>query len=143
MSVLVPDLYSVDVVGNGNVIMNSQGEKMSPLRLLVKGLNLIAKSATEVQQPFVTTSGIQTVHSVDGFDFSVNESIAKFPSVNTVFKKCDQPCPIYDVNNMAIEEEFINTIIFANQGDKGLPICLDSPVYKKWQQVDFPFGFVL
>ena len=44
------------------------------------------------------------------------------------------------MNNVAMEEKFINTIIFANQGSKGLPMALDSPVFKKWQQqVNFNF----
>ena len=42
-----------------------------------------------------------------------------------------------------MEENVINTIIFPNQGSKGLAMGLDSPIFKKWQQqVDFQFGFV-
>ena len=153
ISALAPDLYSVDMESNENVITNSQGSKMLSLEIGGHGFEshcTTAKDAAsgatnvpEIQQPLATASGIQTVYSIEGFDSCVNESIAKSPSVNTALGKCDQPCPIYDVNNMAMEEKFINTIIFANQGNKGLPMGLDSPVYKTWQQqVDFTFGFV-
>ena len=104
---LSPDLYSTDVVGSKNVTMNSQSEKNSPLEVSGHRFesHYIATSAAGVQQPSVTTSGIQTVHSVEGSDSCVNESIPKSISVNTVFNECDQLCFIYDVNNAAMEEK--------------------------------------
>ena len=55
----------------------------------------------------------------------------------------NQLCPIYDVNNAGMREKFVYTIIFANQGNKDFAHCVNTPIFKQWQQqVDFQFGFV-
>ena len=42
-----------------------------------------------------------------------------------------------------MEEKFVNTIIFANQGNKDLAQGVNTPIFNHWkQQVDFQFGFV-
>ena len=52
-------------------------------------------------------------------------------------------CLIYDVNNVGMEEKFINTIIFCTHGSMDLVLGVDTPIFRKWQQkVDFQFGFV-
>ena len=63
--------------------------------------------------------------------------------MNAVTDKANQLCPIYDVNNVGMEEKFVNTIIFANQGNKDLAQGVNTPIFNHWkQQVDFQFGFV-
>ena len=55
---------------------------------------------------------MEAVHSVDaGFDSCKKVSTSKLSSVNATLEKVNQPCPIYDVNNVAKEEKFISTII--------------------------------
>ena len=42
-----------------------------------------------------------------------------------------------------MEEKFVNTIIFANQGNTDLPQGVNTPIFNQWQrQVDFQFGFI-
>ena len=95
------------------------------------------------EQPEATPSHGPVVHCVQGVGPWVDKSTSNGPSVNIACNKYDRLRPIYDVNSMAMEDKFINTIIFANHGAKGSPMSSDNPVYNKWQcQVDFPFGFV-
>ena len=64
-------------------------------------------------------------------------------NVNAVTVNVSQLCPIYDVNNVGMEEKFVNTIIFANQSNKDLAQGVNSHTFKQWNhQVDFQFGFV-
>ena len=80
-----------------------------------------------------------------GFDFCVKENIdsTRLTSVNAVTDKVNELCPIYDVNNMGMEEKFVNTIIYANQSNKDLAQGVNTPIFNHWQQqVDFQFGFV-
>ena len=153
MFTLNPELAETEVVGKRDVITDVQNTKILSPNVVghgfeshcITGSSMTSgpTSVTEVQQPHVTPSCKKMVHCVEGIDSSVDRSISEVPSVNSAFKKYDQLCPIYDVSNISMEEKFINTIIFANQGDKGLSMGLGNPVYNKWQlQVDFPFGFV-
>ena len=80
-----------------------------------------------------------------GFEFGVrNDTCNSNPvSVNAAVDKSIHLCPIYDVNNVGMEEKFVNTIIFANQKNKDVAQGVNSPIYSQWQQqVDFQFGFV-
>ena len=146
-------LVETEVVGNRDAIIDVKNKTILSPHIVGHGFeshsttgNFVASgpaSVTEVQQPDATPPHMAMVHCVKGFDSCVDKSSSEVPSVNLAFKKYDQLRPIYDVNNMAMEEKFISTIIFANQGDKGLPMGSNNPVYSKWQhQVDFPFGFV-
>ena len=71
---------------------------------------------------------------------SILVSTFHLTSVNAVSDKNNQLCPIYDVNNAGMEEKFVNTIIFANHGNKDFAQGVNTPIFK--QQVDFQFGFV-
>ena len=63
-------------------------------------------------------------------------------SVNAVTDEVNQLCPIYDANNVGMEK-LVNTIIFANQGNRNLAQGVDTPNFSQWQrQVDFQFGSV-
>ena len=79
-----------------------------------------------------------------GFESCVKHtSTSCLTSVKVVTDKKNELCPIYDVNNVGMEEKFVNTIIFANQGNKDLSQGVNIPTFNHWQQqVDFQFGFV-
>ena len=80
-----------------------------------------------------------------GFESGVKTGIItkSRPSVNAVTDEVNQLCPIYDVNNVGMEDKFVNTIIFANQGRTDFPQGVNTPIFNQWQsQVDFQFGFV-
>ena len=53
-----------------------------------------------------------------GFDSCDKERTLHLICVNAASDKDNQLCPIYDINNAGMEEKFLNTIIFANQGNK-------------------------
>ena len=57
-----------------------------------------------------------------GFDSCDKDMVGTscLTNVNAVTDKANQLRPIYDVNNVGMEEKFVNTIIFANQGNKDL-----------------------
>ena len=73
-----------------------------------------------------------------GFDSHVKEKVGTsyITSANAVTDKTNQLCPIYEINNVGMEEKFVNTIIFANQKDLAQGVI--TPIFKQWQQqVDF------
>ena len=56
----------------------------------------------------------------------------------------DQCIPLYDVNNVGVEEKFVNTIMHFKQfGDQiNIGDC-QSQIFQKWrEQSDFDFGFI-
>ena len=80
-----------------------------------------------------------------GFESRVKKDIStkSHSSVNAVIQEVNQLCPIYDVNNVGMEEKFVNTIVFANRGSRDLAQGVNTPIFNEWQrQVDFQFGFV-
>ena len=102
-------------------------------------------------------SGEQSSGSAGKFDLIFSKSVGPWfesgvdkdmtvnscSSVNAATDEVNQLCSIYDVNNVGMEEMFVNTIIFANQGNKDLAQGVDTPSFSQWQrQVDFQFGFV-
>ena len=51
--------------------------------------------------------------------------------------------PECNVNNVGMDEKFVNTIIFANKGNRDLAQGVNTPIFNQCQrQVDFQFGFV-
>ena len=80
-----------------------------------------------------------------GFESGVKKDMStkSHSSMNAGIDEVNQLCPIYDVNNVGMEEKFVNTIIFANQGSRDLAQGVNTPIFNEWQrQVDFQFGFV-
>ena len=76
-----------------------------------------------------TGSSVKAAHIVDAeIDYCEKVRFSKLSSVNAALKEFNLLCPIYDLNNGAMEERFISTIIFA----KGLAMGLDNPIFKKW-----------
>ena len=106
-----------------------------------EGKSLCEQDSYFVDNPDMTSPKI----SGPGVDSSVNNDIntSCLTSVNIVVDKANQLCPIYDVNNVGMEDKFVNTIIFVNQGNKALAQGVNIPIFNQWkQQVDFQFGFV-
>ena len=131
------------------VIANPTGHGFQSSRVTHCGssMNQEGKGFAEQNSCFVDTPDL-TLPKNDGPGF---ESCVKkdkkdtscLTSVNAVTDKANQLCPIYDVNNMGMEEKFVNTIIFENQGNKDLAQGVNAPIFNHWkQQVDFQFGFV-
>ena len=89
-------------------------------------------------------SSLNRDHTVGlGFDSHAWVGIISPTNVNITLEEYNQLCLIYDVNNVGMEEKFINTIIFCDHGSKDLVLGVDTPIFRKWQQkVDFQFGFV-
>ena len=145
-------LSEIEVVGNRDATSDAKIEIPLSSNVMAHGFESDSATAKFVatgpehvteEQPEATPSYGPVVHCVQGVGPWVDKSTSNGPSVNIACKKYDRLCPLYDVNNVAMEDKFINTIIFANQGAKGFPMSSDNPVYNKWQsQVDFPFGFV-
>ena len=130
------------------VIANPTGHgfQSSQVTHLGSSMNQEDKGFCEPNSYFVDNPDL-TLPKVNGpgVDSGVKNDIDTrcLTSVNSVTDKANQLCPIYDVNNVGMEEKFVNTIIFANQGNKDLAQGVNTPIFNHWkQQVDFQFGFV-
>ena len=106
-----------------------------------EGKEFCEKDSYFVHNPDLTLSKINGPVGDSSVDNDINTPC--LTSVNAVTDKANQLCPIYDVNNVGMEEKFVNTIIFSNHGNKDLAQGVNTPIFNQWkQQVDFQFGFV-
>ena len=121
------------------------GFESSQVNDLVPSMNQEGKDSGDQNKCSVSNPDLTVPESVGlGFELCVKHtSTSCLTSVNAVTDKENELCPIYDVNNAGMEEKFVNTIIFANQGNKDLAQGVNMPIFNHWQQqVDFQFGFV-
>ena len=130
------------------VIVNPTGHGFQSFQVTHRdsSMNQEGKGFFEQDSYFVDNPDL-TLPKINGLgvDSSVNNDIntSCLSSVNAVTDKANQLCPIYDVNNVGMEEKFGNTIIFANQGNKDLTQGVNTHIFNQWkQQVDFQFSFV-
>ena len=121
------------------------GFESSQANDLVPSMNQEGKDSCDQNKCSVGNPDLTLPESVGaGFESCVKHiSTSRLTSENAVTDKENQLCPIYDVNNAGMEEKFVNTIIFANQGNKDLAQSVKIPIFNHWQQqVDYQFGFV-
>ena len=130
------------------LIQNPTGHGFQLSRVTHSGssMNQESKTLGEQSSCVLDTSDLTSPKNDGlGFESCVKRDIdaSCLTSVNAATHNVNQLCPIYDVNNMGMEEKFVNTIIFANQGNKDLAQGVNTPIFNHWkQQVDFQFGFV-
>ena len=108
------------------------GFESSQVNDLVISMNQEVQESCEQNSYSVGNPDLTLPKSVGpGFDSCVKEDISTscLTSVNAVTDKANQLCPIYDVNNVGMEEKFVNTIIFANQGNKDLAQGVNIPIF--------------
>ena len=125
---------------------SGHGFESSQVTGLVVPTNLVGQESGEQNSGSADRSDLTSSESVGRrFESGVNKDMTtnSCSSVNAATEEVNQLCPIYDVNNVGMEEKFVNTIIFANHGNRDLAQGVDTPIFRQWQrQVDFQFGFV-
>ena len=141
--------HSVSGCVSGDLVIaepSGQGFESSQVTDIVVPMNCIGQESGKRDSVSAGKSDLTSSKSFGpGFESGVKKDMnTKYhSSVNAVIDEVNQLCPIYDVNNVGMDEKFVSTIIFANQGNRDLAQGVNTPIFNQWQrQINFQFGFV-
>ena len=111
---------------------NGHGFESSQVTDLV--VLLVGQESGEQDSGSAGRSDLTSSKSVGpGFESGVDKDMTtnSRSSVNAATDEVNQLCPIYDVNNVGMEEKFVNTIIFENQGNRDLAQGVENLIFYK------------